>query len=529
MYLYFLYVLRIGTQTWYGDDYPDEYLPYTPYDDAARNQGYTMQQDANNRARVLGYPSAATASDMAGAANATDASRLAGAVNAGRLAGLAGAAGAAGAAGLTGVANAAHAAGVANALGAAGASYAAGAANAAALGLHNRSIYPMGGAYRHLGTRDGYGYDGGASDYYESFNGQYFEPYNYGHRANRFGSGAHARNFADFEVGVLSGESTQESEELGQMYEDVTGQHNTGLDIGLRGGFGGLAGVAGAAGLEGGLGHGRGSHTIWTHPIGPNALASIVEINELGGPAGHSAFRQERVNNLAHDIANGCVGGMLGEAALRGNAGLTGAAGLGKITGNEPGFGSNLGAFAGIATASGLNGGITMSPEDLGYEGKESLGATSRVAAAGKLGQSLGIKAGINAGIGDSLSLETLAGLGQGMAVAHVLDDHTNAIKIEGIEGPAAKVAGYAGIPGSGGYGSYASLLGMGPSGSASWEASHALGARGGDVVAENAAFNDVKLIKRLNEDIQRKKEDVIEDTLKKKMLETDLEEELKK
>lgn len=419
-----------------------------------------------------------------------------------------------------------------------------------------RSIYPMGSTSFHNGVGYSNPSMGGYMDYSHSFNGRVIQDRGVSNQGSGMqpgyysvymadggaGAGVGAGGGAGYSLGaanamgdafdggfgIMGSYGDAEDSSVHEDVEDQTGHGNRGLDAALRHGTGGLAGLAGAAGLEGGLGQGAYSRSMSGHPITSQALLSIDDITEIGGPNDQATFRQEIANNLANDISNGRVGGLVGSLALNGHGGLTGAAGLGKVIGNEPGFGSNLGAMASIATSSGLNGYKTMSPKDLGSEGKECLGATSKVAAAGMAGEGLGIKAGLNAGITDAVSLETLAGLGQGMAVAEVLDDHAKAIKSQGIEGPAAKVAGYAGIPGSGGAGSYASLLGMGPSGTASKAAASKQGLKGGDAVAENAAFNDVRLIKRLNDDIQRKKEDVIEDTLKKKMLEADLEEELK-
>ena len=311
-------------------------------------------------------------------------------------------------------------------------------------------------------------------------------------------------------------------------FEGVTGHNNKGLYVALQHGPGGLSGLSGAAGLEGGLGLGKGSTILRNRPVLRNAMNSIHQIKRAGGPSGSSNYGQIITNQLSHDISNQRIGGMVGAAALNGYGGLTGAAGLGKIVGNEPGFGSNLGALNALATSIGVNGRLTMSPQDLGSEGKETLGGASLIASEGQLGTALGIKAGIEAGITDQGALQTLAGLGQGQAIANALSNLTMAMKAQGIEGPATRVAGYAGIPGSGGFGSYSALLGMGPTGAGAVCSRQGVGKKGGSSVSENIAFNLIALIKKLGNAIREGKENVVENTLKKKMMEQSLEAELK-
>lgn len=371
-----------------------------------------------------------------------------------------------------------------------------------------------------------YDYNG----YYPDYNyinhppGGYYEKNNY----FKYPTGKYYSHYSEVPGYPYSFAYTFETPNNEYAYESSTGQNNMGLDVALRNGTAGLSGLAGAAGLEGGLAHGRDSNTFATNQIEDSAINSLNQIVHSGGPAENSKYRQEMINMLGADRANSRVGGLIGAASLNGNGGMTGAAGMGKIIGNEPGYGENLGAMEAVAASEGLNGGLTMAPEDLGMESKESLGGTSKVASAGQVGESLGIKAGLEAGIDDQKALQTLAGLGEGMAVADALEDQAEAIKSQGIEGAATRVSGYAGIPGSGGSGSYASLLGMGPSGSASKVSAIGRGLKHGASVSESAAYNDIRLLKKLNEDVRKKKEDVVEDNLKINMVKADLEEEIK-
>lgn len=306
-------------------------------------------------------------------------------------------------------------------------------------------------------------------------------------------------------------------------YEAATGQNNAGLDTALRYGRNGLVGLSAAAGLEGGLGHGSDSNTDINTPVEETTMNNLEQIFNYHGASLEAGHRKAQHAALSADKSNDSVGGMLGAAALNGNGGTTGAAGLGKKIGNQAGFGANLGGMLALAASEAINGDKIMAPEDLGKESKETLGATTSAAKAAKEGASVGARAGQAANIADAKALETLAGLGEGMAMANTLDEHAEAVKSQGLESGAALTPGYAGIPGAVENGSFMDLLGLGPGGEAMRASSAGLGKKGGSDVALAAAENAVKIIKDLQDDKNRKKQDIIEDELKSKMLANDL------
>lgn len=304
-------------------------------------------------------------------------------------------------------------------------------------------------------------------------------------------------------------------------YEAATGLNNIGLEVALRRGMNGIIGLAGQAGLEGGMGQGDISNTMRMNGIQDTAMKNMDMISNQPSHIKDPNF----VKFLGLDKSNNTIGGLLGAASLTGNGGITGAAGLGKIIGNQPGIGPNTGAIMGIATSEGINGPITMAPEDIGNEIKESLGATPKIASAAKAGLSIGTRAAMEAGIMDPKAAQTLAGLAEGMATGNVLDEQNAAMKAMGVEGAATSVSGYMGIPDAANHGSLASYLGIGPSGEAAKVGALGKGVKGADDVNLAIKQNQIKMILDLNRRNHKEKEDIIENTLKINSLKKDLNE----
>ncbi|KRH92928.1 hypothetical protein M153_20490002029 [Pseudoloma neurophilia] len=355
--------------------------------------------------------------------------------------------------------------------------------------------------------------------YYEETGPEYYT-YNYGNGGENFI--ADANMVSNGGIGAASSyDISYANEQRGNpdAYEAATGQNNIGLETALKNGMNGVIGKAAQAGLEGGLAQGDNGNTMQTTDINDMAMKNMDQIFNYPARSKDASF----VKQLALDRSNNTIGSVLGSAALNGAGGVSGAAGLGKIIGNQPGIGPNTGAMMSIATSEGVNGPIVMSPEDLGNEIKESMGATPKVASAAKAGESVGTKAAMDAGITDKKAAETLAGLGEGMAIGNVLDEHAEAMKTMGVEGAVTSVSGYMGMPDASKFGSLTSYLGIGPSGEAAKVGALGRGARGADDAEFALKTNLLKLELDLNRTIQKEKEDVIENTLKLNVIKKDL------